>query len=324
MKHFSSFAVYPTKNIYVGRFTFAGFFYKHWQYLVAANNVAYAPIILETKNLYTSTFGEITQYNEDFGAQQAYTKQVGVVLKSFNAEIDIFYEAVVFKFHKNSVKYKECFPDGVLGYKHNHLDEYPAKIQQALDLADKYSADLGTDIKDAFTQIKTDFNNAATLQSTTHGHVKSIIPNYKAKKELIDKQILKNICTILIQNLDNPMVLTSFFDEYLIYPKKKKTTTPPDDDDGEYVLPVGMGKTVVADVSFSVDDTLIITNTGDASLQYYFAATADEEPPAEPFALAIDEEAEVKANTIGAPEKKFLIFINPSTTDNGEVEIMLA
>ena len=51
---------------------------------------------------------------------------------------------------------------------------------------------------------------------------------------------------------------------------------------------------------------------------------ADEDPPAEPFALAIDEEAEVKAKTIGSPEKKFLIFINPSATDDGEVEIMLA
>ena len=133
MKHFSSYAAYPTKNTLVGRFTFAGFFYNHWQYLVAANNPAYSSIITETENLYKETYGEITQFIEALGSKEASTKHVGNVVVSFHQQVDIFYEAVVYKFHKKSVKYKECFPDGVLGYKRNRLDEYPAKIKQALD-----------------------------------------------------------------------------------------------------------------------------------------------------------------------------------------------
>lgn len=77
-----------------------------------------------------------------------------------------------------------------------------------------------------------------------------------------------------------------------------------------------------ADISFGVDDTIVITLVEGESAQYYFAETADEPPPASPENLVLDEEHEIQALSIGAPDKKFLIFINNGTIP-ATVEVFL-
>ncbi len=75
---------------------------------------------------------------------------------------------------------------------------------------------------EGFNQVHSRFMREAEAPGKAQGLLKHIIPNYKAMRQKMDKQLLKNICTIIIENLDNPKVVGYFFNEYIIFPAKKK------------------------------------------------------------------------------------------------------
>lgn len=93
--------------------------------------------------------------------------------------------------------------------------------------------------------------------------------------------------------------------------------------DEAYTLTVAAGTTVVADISFSPDDTLLIANTGDVPVYYYGAATATQPAPANAAVISAGDEAEVTAVSLGAPANRFLLLVNKDVAADGEVEITL-
>ena len=74
--------------------------------------------------------------------------------------------------------------------------------------------------------------------------------------------------------------------------------------------------------SIAETDKYLIMSRSSFSLQYYGAATATELPKTAPRELVPGEEVEVSGTELGAPANRFLIFVNPSTTASGEVEIL--
>ena len=265
-----------------------------------------------------SVYGELANYKKNLYAQMNLTKGVQAIKKQFATQIDYFEEGVVFKFHKNSTVYSEVFPHGITPYKEANLPETPIMLDLAIGLADKYKSDIGDTYLTELTKIKSAFEEEADAQGLAKVEVKNIIPNYKLKRHAIDVQLLKNICTIILQNLENPKVISSFFDEYLIFPKSKKK-----DHGKPVVLVLGPKSHVAADLVFEATDVLLVTNTGKIPIFYYFASTPNTPVPSKLNEIVADQELLIKVSDIPAPDNKYIIFVNADTTKDGEVEISI-
>jgi hypothetical protein len=307
MKHVLNYAAYPTQGINASRANFAQYVKGHINYLIAANQPAYGTITDETTALYEDMFGAVSAHEQFFNKRVSLTQNVQAIKKEFNTKIDELEEVFVFKFHKNSPVYNEVFPHGVTPYKNAALSETVIKMELAEQLAAKYKTTIGESYLTALQHVRERFVAETSAQGVAKGEVKNIIPDYKAKRLAADKQLLKNICTIIIHNIDNPAVVESFFDEHLIFPKNKKK----EESDEPYSLIVAPNTHIAANINFSVGDTLLLTNTGTVSLFYYGASAADAAIPASLSELLPDEEAEVTAAELGAPANKYLIFRPP-------------
>jgi hypothetical protein len=318
MKHALNYASYPTTGIEVGREVFANYINRHINRLIAANNPAYATIIAETKLHYDGMFGVISLREQNYNERIALTKNVKTIKKEFNSQIDLLEEAVAYKCRKNSAIYNEFFNHGVSPYKTATLAETVVQMELAESLATKYAVEIGNTFVQDLKTIRLKFEAEINSQQQTAGEVSSVIPDYNAKRQLIDKQLLKNICVIIIENLDNPQTVETFFDEHLIFPKVKKA-----EDSLAYILKIPALSKEVADISYSPDDTLLLTNNGTKSIFFYSAATADASEPTTLTEILPGDQMEITAIQLGAPANKFLIFVNKDATEEAEVEIAL-
>ena len=253
MKHVISYAASPSRGVEVGRANFAQYVKNHLNYLSAAANPAYSSIINETRILYDKIFGIISLREQNFNERISLTQNVQHIKKEFNAKIDELEEVIVYKFHKNSAVYNEIFSHGLTPYKNAVLSETIIKMQLAESLAVKYKSDITDTYSIALKDVRLKFEAEAIAQGLANGEIKNVIPDYKVKLQEMDKQLLKNICTIIIQNIDNPTVVKGFFDEHLIFRKNsKKTAVQP------YLQKVMANTHSAANISYSVDDSLLI------------------------------------------------------------------
>ena len=318
MNHVINYAAYPTSGIKVGRDVFADYVKRHINHLKAANNAAYTTIINETETLYNKLFEVISVREQNFNERISLTQSVKTIRKLFNKLIDELEEVVVYKFHKNSAVYKEFFLHGITPYKEAPLSEILVKMELAESLALKYKADIGETYATGLKEVRVQLESEINAQQIAAGEVSNVIPGYEVLRLAIDKQLLKNVCVILIENLDNPWVVSTFFDEYLIFPKARKEVAQQG-----YILDIPAASKKPADISFSVDDSLLINNNGNGILYCYAAATADTAEPANMIEIQPADQIEISALSLGAPANKFLIFVNKDTTQAAQAEIIL-
>jgi len=309
MRRLEGYTKYPFEGVRVGRSLFAQFILILINRLIATALVVYNPIILELKTLYNSMFGAISQNQQDLADQVSETGAVKQIRKNFAEVVDKVQSAVRFKFKKNSTEDKKFFPHGVTPYKEAPLSNFLIKIELLEKYCTEYVADLGAPLLAEVTDVKTDFIAERDSQLQFIGKVKSIIPNYAEKQESMIKLTYKAMLTILLQNVDNPEVMLTFFDEHLIYPKN---FVP-------YDLDLAPQSRAVADIKWKSTNTIILAHIEGGVLLYFFGVTPDEEAPENPSKLVLDQEIEIKGDTIPV-DKKYLIFLNQNDT-KGVVQI---
>jgi hypothetical protein len=320
MRKLEGYTKYPFEGVEVGRSKFAEFVLTTINRLIASGVAAYAQIIADITAAYNEMFGEISLHEQNFSNQMTETKAVKLIRKDFAAVVDKVESAVHFKYGKGSEQDNLFFPHGITPYKTAPLHDLQIKMEELTKFCEDHQGDLGAPLFDEVKAVRDAFIAERDKQLQMIGKVKSIIPNYQEKQDNMIVLLYDAMLLILRQNLRNPAAMLTFFDEQLIWIKRKNNN---ESEVEPYYMSLNSQERKVADISFSVDDTLILTHISGGELQYYFAATADEEPPATPEILVADEEVEIKCNTIGAPDKKFLIIINPNDQE-AQVQIVLA
>ncbi|NVN96164.1 MAG: hypothetical protein HXX18_12890 [Bacteroidetes bacterium] len=318
MGKIESFTVSPTENARVGRSSIAEFLYEHIQSMKATNKPEYTAIITESEKLYNEVFSDISQRKQNLSKQVNLTKDVNDVKDEYFDLIDAFDAALILKFKKNSKEQKEVFPKGLSIFKKATIETIKEDMELMEKQGQKFDTALGSAFAVGFKNVKLKYLDTFNKQKSTQTQVKSIIPDYKTKKKLIDKQILKNICTIILSNPDQPDVLLTLFNDKLITPHRKTKTN---DDNQLYLLKILAATHIAANFTFTSKDVLLITNNSSTvSIFYYAAATADAAVPATLHEILPDEEVEIAASTLGTGNK-YIIFVNKDTTADVEVEI---
>ncbi|NVN94517.1 MAG: hypothetical protein HXX18_04440 [Bacteroidetes bacterium] len=279
-------------------------------------------LIEDTKQKRDAYTGNLSTSKMNEAIRIAYTSELAEITDEFRRTVSKFEGLVKSVFDKKSLVYLMFYPHGIEEYHKSNQAQIPILMDKIIDLNQTYASQLGTMVyHDLFHDQKNRYTNAYSLQKQAGGTV----INTSTVKEILwkelKKQLYKNMLTIVLYNIDNPKLMLSYFEPSLLRFRHHKTD---DTTNATYKLQIPALSSKAAEISFSVDDTLLIINNGAKSIFYCGAATAegDQSKPTL-IEIPVGEEAEVTAVSLGAPANKFIIFVNKDASEEAEVEIAL-
>jgi hypothetical protein len=306
-----SFTRNPFLTITTSKDSIQEFAYDNLKRMEAANNAAYAQLIVDTKAAWELVFGNLEAYDADRNAKKAYTIQVKTLRKEFIDKAVALEGLVAYKFKRTSDTYQLFYPLGRNEYHNATLDNILFLMKRMIDGTHAYPTELGADTEAEFTALRDKYQVAYDLQRVEKGIVAEEIPDYQHKVLALFEQLYKNMLVILTQNYKSPAAMLAFFDETIVnYVSHVKKET------------VQNQSRKVSAIVFGVDDTIQITSRFSKTLKYFFAETADADPGTSPNELASKLKVKIKGSVAGAPLNKFLIFINETDLD-ARVEVRL-
>ena len=281
----------------------------------------YDILVEYTKNCRDAYANNLIEEESGESIRIANTAELQKSVEEFKDNMRKIEKYLSYKHGNTSLIYMELFAHGLSQFTKASLTEISKLMKKSHEFTVKYATELSSENFEAlFKADMLRFDTAFKQQQQAQGAV----TNRKSLKEMLwanlKKQLYINMLTIIINNPDNPKVMLSFFEDKILRFRKHK-------DDGStaeaYKLNIAASSSKVADISFSVDDTILIINNGYVPLYYYAAATANAAQPAQLTEIAVGDEAEVKAIQLGAPANKFLILVNKDASMEAEAEIAL-
>ena len=289
------------------------------------NNVL-TPLIADTKAKRDAFAGNLSASKMGEAIRMAYTTELETTADQFRATVSKFEGLVKSVFGKGTPTYIMFFPFGLSEFHQANQAETIQLIDKIINLSLIHQTALGSPAyHDLFVEYKTRYANAYSQQKQAAGTV----TNSKAVKDVLwnelKKQLYKNMLTLVLNNLDNPTTMLSYFEPSLLrYRQAKSTTdTTANSTDGTYAATIAPDTTLTAEIKFAATDTLLIINNGNVPVYYFGAASATQAAPANPAELLEGDEIEIAATELGSPANTFLRFLNADKTETAEIEIAL-
>jgi hypothetical protein len=297
------------------------FFSGHLNSMIGNNlNGALNPIIEESNVVHQMWLDKVFHRKYVTGEGKGSTIVINNLIDEILPVIRNLETTCILKFKKKSATYTEGFPSGLSEYTRANRSQFRSLINRLLLFSQKYETELGHDFFVKFKDFGIRWDKETTIHDSIKQDIKETSPDFEAIWKVVATQLYKNALTILLASLNNRKVITSYYDFSIINPRHHATD---DATDATYKLLIPALTSKAAEISFSVDDTLLVINNGEKSIFYYGAATADEQAKTALIEIPAGDEAEVTAVSLGAPTNKFIIFVNKDVTAEGEVEIAL-
>jgi hypothetical protein len=323
MRNISNYFVWPFDYIPVGRPQTLRFFEDHDGRLAQAvtDGEPFAAQVAPTHTAFEKLRDSLGATEATFAEQQGATITVDDMIDEFKTAVVDGEITVLGKFKKTSAQYQRFYPHGLTQYSNTNKGTATTLMIQYKKAAFDYKADLGQPFSDQFELIYTNYlavrNGQILLKESTSAKRSDWDVNLDAMKD----QAFDNILAIARANRGKPQVARRYFTQSILRGRKIKKSDGTEVE--AYKLTVPKAGRAVADISFSVDDTLLLYISGQVGLRYFGAATPDAEMPVESPMVPSDDEVEVTALALGAPDNKYLIFVNEDPNIDGDVEITL-
>ena len=244
------------------------------------------------------------------------TKGFVDLLAELPEKLKHWYRKIVEVFEEDTLEFGGIFPNGRSDVYRGSYGQQLSKLHSVATEVNKYPAlsAVYEEINAYYLLLKDARSNKGVKHDTKDTSSAALDQAYDAMGEMLFSNMLQ-LTDIFIKT---PEVVSNYFDLSLLQYSKKQ-----DDESGSYILTLPANSKRTADISFSVDDSLLLINNGTKSIFFYAAATADAATPDNLTEIAAGEELEITAASLGAPANKFLIFVNTDLTEEGEVEIVL-
>ena len=320
MKNLEYYFEDPYDNLEVGKDKVVEFYDHHRNSLInqVALGAPFAGLVDPTNSAVENLKESLSSTTTNIALQKAKTLTVDDYIELFVGKAKEFEVNVRVFFKKTTPTYLEFYPQGMKPFNNVNKGSINKLMVQVVSAFKTHQDVLGAEFYDELNQIYTDFNVARDLQEQKMNDTKSTRSSWDDRLEVMKQQAFKNLLLIAIEYRGKPEKAKLFFDQSILHARHHKT----DSESDAYILTVPKNSIATADMSFSVDDTLLLYNSGTVSLFYYGAATPDAPQPLSAIEILPDEEKEVTAASLGAPTNKYLLFANNDATD-GEVEISI-
>jgi len=312
----------PFVNIEVGKDKQYKFYEDHENRMISAvnNGEPFDALLAATHTTVLNLKHSLGSQASTLAEKESKTITVDNAIEEFKTKIKEREANILVKFPKKSAIYEQFYPHGKTEYNSATKANIEKLMTQFIEPLDDHKGVLGTDLLDEFTAIETNYINARNEQLQKKEDSETSRYTWDASLAAMEDQAFVNLLSIAIVHRNHPEKIKMFFDQSIIRPHKYNKA-------GEEILPyilgISVNTTQAADISFSVDDQLEIENTGDGSIFYYGAITADAICPPTAKELPSGESIIVKGDALGAPANKYLLFTNKNANLEGEVEISL-
>jgi len=187
-----------------------------------ANNSGgeFTQLINDTTAAYQLYANAISDEDVKFSTQQGLTIRVRELLDSFKNYIAAKEGIIRAQFGKKSEAYQEFFPLGKNEYWRGNFKNIETLLNRLITSADKYSAELGTDLKNELQTMLNDFKSAREAQLFKKGEVADSKTNVKKRREEMETQLTKNLHYIGFTFPGNVNRCNDFFDQSFLRRKK--------------------------------------------------------------------------------------------------------
>jgi hypothetical protein len=322
MRSFENYFEPPLEGLVVGKDSQVRFYESHLNSLMqaVANGAPFADLITPTQTAFTNLKESWSGTTIHLARQEAKTLAVDNLIELIKQTLSKREAAVLYKVDKTSVEYREFYPNGKMEYSTASKSNIEALLDQFISAANNHKAITGDALYTEVNALRTQYVAARATQLQQKENTSDKRSSWDELLPVMKGQIFYNLLSIAREYLGQPEKARLYFDQSILTPR---VHAKPGDANGAYKLSVPAATTLAADISFSVDATLLLRNTGDVVLYYFGAATAGASAQDEGPELLPDAEVEVTASQLGAPGNKFLLFKNNDPAFEGEVEIVL-
>ena len=322
MHDLKKYFVSPFVNIEVGKDKQYKFYEDHDNRMISAvnNGEPFGGLLAATHTKVLNLKNSLGSQASTLAQKESKTITVDNAIEAFKTKIKESEAHILIKYPKGSAIYEEFYPHGLNEYNHITKANIEKLMAQFIKPLDDHKGELGETLLDEFTALETNYTNARNEQLQKKEDSETSRYTWDTSLAAMEDQAFVNLLSIALVHRNHPEKIKMFFDQSIIrlhrYNKAGEEILP-------YILGISTNTTKAADLSFSVDDQLEIENTGDGSIFYYGAITADAICPPTAKELPAGESIIVKGDALGAPANKYLLFTNKNTTLEGEVEISL-
>jgi len=220
------------------------------------------------------------------------------------------------KFKSNTPQYKTIFPSGRSFILEGTQEQIITKFMAFKGVVEGFTdlSSIHNDIKDTAIELDKLYGKKAENFSKKTASTSELDDAH----DEMGKVLYYNLLQLAAIHIDDTSKVENFFDMHLLRATEKDNTT----EETSLVISIPKASSLDSGFTITVVGKYLIINKSAHSLQYYGASTPTELPKTAPRELIPGEEIEITGAELGAPTNRYLIFINPSTTATGEVEIL--
>jgi hypothetical protein len=319
MKNLENYLELPFENMDASKERICMFFENHDTSLIymANNGAPFSTLLTPTHTAVTALRSCIGQTSTSIAQQKATTYTADESLELFVNFVKKSEAKIRDTFTKESADYIEFYPNGMKPFNKISKKSIDALMEQQIAAYKNHPTDLPPELLGKLIQISDDYHAARGSQQSKKTQTKDKQQNWDICLETMKDQAFINLLAIAKEYRGKPEKAILFFDTSIVAPAKPKVTA-----EQGYILSIPELSSKTADISFSPDDTLLISNNGEKTIYCYSSTTADAPEPATLHEIIAGDQLEIPAIDLGAPANKFLIFVNKETIP-AEVEIAL-
>ena len=140
------------------------------------------------------------------------TQSINDLLSQVKEEVKQFEAITRGTFKKDSPKYLDIFPQGMKEFYAATRENMPELLGRLSEKATKYKDEIGEKICNNFALIVTDYQREDAEQKSLKGDVSTKRTELGSLRNELNRQLQKNLITILYNNIDKINYISTFFD----------------------------------------------------------------------------------------------------------------
>ena len=189
----------------------------HIQRMAAANTDGrFTDMITATTTAHNAYFGSISDEDINYAVQQSLTMSMKNTFENFQKTISQKEGIVRGNWNTDSPQYQEFFPRGLSEFSNASLANVETLMTRIVNAANNHIDVLGQPFVDIFTTIKNNFTASREAQLEKMGKVSDIKKSTGETRDVLEKQLMKNLLTLAIEYMDNPDNGMQFFNQQII------------------------------------------------------------------------------------------------------------
>lgn len=282
----------------------------------------YQHMKLDTEAVMLPASEFLTEKVDSLSEREGETLNVNLLLKDFKSVgISQVEGTIRGKYGKNSQKYKEFFPNGIIGYTQISKSSLDIMLEHLINTFEKYASDFDASYITIVREWYNQYKNARIEQMNKKSEVISLKNTQLDVRTALENQMFKNLLQISMDHFDNLDKASSFFNFSLL--KRSRSNKADGSFNNIHNITILALSTVEAGIRFDEETIFQFFNDSDIAVQIYTGSSLDTICPINAHVLEAYKEVKINAIDLGKAINRYLFIKNNNTEKEANIEISI-